>query len=327
MKRNKGMLSLGLLGMMLLAGCGESVTSSVTSGTEGSSSVVVFDSAKKIVPYTRDTTSGTREGFMQKIGLSNASKDDSSLKTTVQQVTSNGDMVQKLAADEYGIGYFSHDSISDAKALGVKTLTYEGIEATEKNILSGSYTLSRNFNYCFAQETDSVRKLIVSAFVAYMGTSEGLTTVKSNGGVVEIKTTTPSWNDIKNTYDGIGDDHSNVTINFGGSTSVEKIAKALSADFKTRAGNFQANHNHTGSGDAYKSTQGANKLSLDIAFASREFKVTDSEPLAEGTYGRVCVDGIVIGVQDQNPIENITGEQCLAIYSKEGTSEVWSDIK
>jgi phosphate transport system substrate-binding protein len=264
---------------------------------------------------------------MGKIGLDAAAKSDASLKTTVQQVTSNGDMVQKLSTDEYGLGYFSHDSIDNAKSLGVKVLNFENVEPTEKNILSGSYLLARNFNYCIAQETDAVKKTIVEGFVAYMGTSEGMTTIKANGGIVDIKTTTPSWSTVKANFANIEADHKSVTINFGGSTSVENIAKALSADFSKRAGNFVASHNHTGSGDAYASTQGAKKGTLDIAFASREFKLTDSEPLAAGTYGKVCIDGIVVGVSDKNPLTNITAAQCKSIYDKANTTvSKWSDI-
>lgn len=285
-----------------------------------------FDASQNIVPFTRDTESGTREGFMEKIGLSAASKDNSALKASVQEVTSNGDMVQKISSNEYGIGYFSHDSITEAEESGVKVLTYNGVEATEENILSGDYELARNFNYCIANETDATKKLIVDAFVAYMSTSEGLTTIQANGGIVNITPSTPSWATVKAQYPRIEDDHSSVTINFGGSTSVEKIAKALSADFSARAGNFQAAHNHTGSGDAYTSTQGSKAGALDIAFASREFKLTDGEPLAEGTYGLVCIDGIVIGVNNQNSLTNITPDQCKNIYSIDGNINTWTDI-
>jgi phosphate transport system substrate-binding protein len=329
MNRKKNSLMVLFASVAMLAGCGATSSNSGSSSntsTKDSSSIVVFDTTQKVVPYTRDTTSGTREGFMEKIDLASAKKDDSLLKETVQAVSSNGDMIQKLSADEYGIGYFSHDSITDASNLGVKVLNYEGTEATESNILDGTYKLSRTFNYCIAKETDEVKKMIVDAFVAYLSTSEGLTTIQSNGGIVEIKTTTPSWKDIKANYSGIENDHSSLTINFGGSTSVEKIAKALSADFSSRAGNFQAKHNHTGSGDAYKSTQGSSALTLDIGFASREFNLTSGEPLAEGTYGKICIDGIVVGVSNKNPLTNITASQCKNIYSKTGTITTWSDL-
>lgn len=72
------------------------------------------------------------------------------------------------------------------------------------------------------------------------------------------------------------DTHETVTLNFGGSTSVEKIAKALTQSFDEECKYFNASHNHTGSGDAFKYTQGSEKNSatkLDVGFLSRDLKV------------------------------------------------------
>ncbi len=200
MKRKIMVVALSLASMGLLASCGKDSSSTTTSKDDSTSSADTFDKTQAVVPYTRDTNSGTREGFMEKIGLDSAKKDNSSLKTTVQEVASNGAMIQALSTNEYGIGYFSHDSIKDASDLGVKVLNYGGVEPTETNILNGTYKLARSFNYCYANETDATKKTIVDAFVAYMSTSEGLTTIKSNGGIVEIKTTTPTWASIKGNY-------------------------------------------------------------------------------------------------------------------------------
>ncbi len=288
---------------------------------------VDFDKTQKIKAYTRDNNSGTREGFMEKIGYKDGSKDDSKLNARVERVASNGDMLSTLESQTYGIGYFSFDSVEEAKTKNIKILNFEGIEPTEDTILGGTYSLARDFNYCVAEETDATKKLIVEAFVAFMSTSEGLATIKANGGVTKISATTKSWNDIKANYEGIENDHSTITINFGGSTSVEKIAKALSSQFKSLAGNFQANHNHTGSGDAFKKTQGSEKGSLDIAFASRAFHTTSDEVFKEGTYGKVCVDGIILGVSSKNPLANITAEQAKAIYSVDDTTmNTWADL-
>lgn len=286
-----------------------------------------FDKSQKIKAYTRDSNSGTREGFMEKIGYKDGSKDDSKLNARVERVASNGDMLSSLESQTYGIGYFSFDSKEEAATKNIKILNFEGVEATEDTILGGTYKLARDFNYCVAEETDETKKLIVNAFVAFMSTSEGLATIKANGGVCKVSATTKSWNEIKANYAGIENDHSSVTINFGGSTSVEKIAKALSSQFKSLAGNFQANHNHTGSGDAYKKTQGSEKGSLDIGFASRAFHTTSDEALTEGTYGKICVDGIVIGVSNKNPLTNITADQAKAIYSvDDSTMNTWADL-
>ena len=225
-----------LLAVVALTGCTGGKTSSDTSDSNPTASsstgtTSTFDATQAIKPYTRDTTSGTRDGFMTKIGIEKAKSDDTLLKSTVETVTSNGDMIAKVAADEYGIGYFSYSSVDDATKQGVKVLNYAGVQATEDSILDGTYTLSRNFNYCTRTEddvNDATKWLIISAFVAFTKTTEGIEAIASEGGLVETSTDTRSWDDIKANYPGIDSDHSKITINFGGSTSCEKVAKALS---------------------------------------------------------------------------------------------------
>ncbi len=316
----------------LLAGCKKTAdASSTTAGKDTTSTTVVaFDKTQPIHPYTRDTTSGTRDGFMTKIGLSAAKTDDSKLSTKVQSTSGNGDMIAKLSQDEYGIGYFSFSSLADAKKKGAKDVQYEGVEATEDSILDGTYKLSRNFNYCqrvdFSAE-ESVKATIVNAFVAYMGTSEGMTTIKGAGGIVSLTAATPSWNEVKKNYAGIEDDHSSISLSFGGSTSVEEVSKALSQDFSKRAGNFKEVHDHHGSGDAYTYTQkDGTSHKYDIAFASREFNLTSGEPLATGSYGRICIDGIAVGVNSKNPLATITGEKLLNIYKLGASYTTWQDL-
>ena len=123
----------------------------------------------------------------------------------------------------------------------------------------------------------------------------------------------------------VNEDNSKVTIRFGGSTSCEKIAKALSSAFAPLCGNFIAEHNHTGSGDAFKHTQGnqkddANKL--DIGFLSREFE--ENEPVEEGTYGKLCTDAIVAVVNEKNPYSETDDVTLKSIYEKGDVS--WSSL-
>jgi len=309
-----------LLSLALLSGCNGGETPASSS----------FNKTAKIKAYTRDTTSGTRDGFMTRIGLEKAKESNDPLKTTVEEVTSNGDMIAKLKADEYGIGYFSFSSKADAENEGVKAVTYKGVEATEDSIIDGTYQLSRNFNYCTRIETDATKKLIVDAFVAYMSTSDGIQDIVAGGGVVKATKDTKSWDEIKDNYKGISDDHSNITIVFGGSTSCLEVSTKLTDSFTKKAGNFIAEHDHHGSGDAYKYTQDptnskdSSHKQYDVAFASREFKT--SEALAEGTYGKICTDGILVGVNNKNPLTNITGEQAVGIYSKDGNVNTWADL-
>ncbi len=282
-------------------------------------------SEEKITVYTRDTTSGTRDGFFTGIGFKEAATDNAPLVAGFVEVTGNGDMIAKIKADEYGVGYISLASYADS---GLKGLKYEGVDPSEANVLNGTYALTRNFNYVVRNDyaADSKEAKLVAAFVAYMFSIEGKEIIKSKDGIIDIKSTDKTWAELKAEHPVVDEDNSSVTLRLGGSTSVQKIAEALSAAFKQISG-CKVAHNHTGSGAAYKSTQGSEKdgaTGLDIGFASREFK--DSEPAAEGTFGKICVDAIVAVVNNKNSaVSAVTAEQLVKMY--DGTFKKWADVK
>ena len=274
--------------------------------------------------YTRDTTSGTRDGFFTTIGFSEATTDNTKLGQGYVEVDGNGSMISALNNDEFGIGYISLASLASS---GLKGLNYEGIAPTEANVLNGSYTLKRNFNYIVRNEFASDKEQqIVIAYLAFLTTKDAKATIQSKDGIVEVKNSDPTWDEIKDDYPVCQEDNSNITITFGGSTSVEKIAKALSSEFSTKCGYFKIEHNHTGSGDAYKRTQGSEKdgaNALHIAFLSRELKST--ETAATNTSGKICVDAIVTVVNSSNKVTNVTANILLQIY--QGIITKWSEVE
>lgn len=285
-----------------------------------------FDSKFEIKLYTRDTTSGTRDGFFTGIGLSEAKEDNSPLRIEgLGTVESNGDMINSIKNDKYGIGYISMSSLNETE---VKGLSFEGVSPTEENVLNGTYTLTRNFNYIIREDYEVKEKQqIIEAFLAYLQTQEGKSTMQSEGGILEVKSNDPTWDSIKSNYEIVFKDNSNITINFGGSTSVSKMATALANEFSDLCGNVKFSHNYHGSSDAYKKTQGKDKDStgyFDMAFASRDFKLDSSEQAAEGTYGTLCIDAIVAIVNTENSITNITKAQLKDIYT--GFIKNWNEL-
>ncbi len=285
-----------------------------------------FDSKFEIKLYTRDATSGTRDGFFTGIGLSEAKEDNSPLRIEgLGTVESNGDMINSIKNDKYGIGYISMSSLNETE---VKGLSFEGVSPTEENVLNGTYTLTRNFNYIIREDYEVKEKQqIIEAFLAYLQTQEGKSTMQSEGGILEVKSNDPTWDSIKSNYEIVFKDNSNITINFGGSTSVSKMATALANEFSDLCGNVKFSHNYHGSSDAYKKTQGKDKNStgyFDMAFASRDFKLDSSEQAAEGTYGTLCIDAIVAIVNTENSITNITKAQLKDIYT--GFIKNWNEL-
>lgn len=293
--------------------------------------IPAFDTTKKITRYTRDTASGTREGFFEKIDYKEAQKDNTKIPNAVE-VSSNGTMLSSIKNDEYGIGYSSLSTVdSDLKAV-----SFEGVEATEENVVNGTYKLTRNFNYIVRTPEDmtETEQALVKGFLLYAQSREGLAIVKANDGILAGETISKAeaWTsildktenaDVKEVCNSAG----KTQIYLGGSTSVEKLSKALTAAFTNVCQGFEAVHNHTGSGDAYKRTQGTDKNSqnkLHIGFLSRDIKLASDEPAVSSTYGNICIDGIAVIVNKQNTITNLTAAQLKKIYS--AVSIRWDEI-
>lgn len=305
------LLALGFVGM---AGCAATSTTPAP-----------FDGTKNITVYTRDTTSGTRDAFFSGISFTEAVAANTALVSTYVEVDGNGSMITALQNDAYGIGYISLSSLAES---GLTGLTFENVAATEANVLNETYGLKRPFNYIIRADWTGKTKeeQIVEAFVAYMSTVDGKATIQSKGGIVSVGAGDLYWDDIKASYPVASEDNSGITVVFGGSTSVESVAKALSAEFSVKCGNFIAEHNHTGSGDAYKRTQGteaAGANAIDIGFSSRDFKTT--EPAVSQTSGRLCFDAVVIVVNPENTLLSaITAAQTKDIY--QGILTIWNNL-
>jgi phosphate transport system substrate-binding protein len=280
-----------------------------------------WNSSSSITLYTRDTSSGTRAGFMEGIDYAEAAEDNSKLAAGYV-IKDNTGILTSMETDEYGIGYISLASLNEK----VKGLHFEGVEPTVANVINNTYGLKRPFNYIirsmddFANETE---KEITLAFIAFLHTTDGADIITAQGAIP--LPSTESWDDIKGDYDICLQDNSGVTIKFGGSDSIEKIALALTASFSPKCGNFVPEHDHTGSSDGFKRTQGTEKDGVNakhVGFASRPFK--DTEVGSEGTQGQLAWDAIVAIVHVNNELTNVTAEDLKKIYR--GDYAIWNQL-
>lgn len=286
-----------------------------------------FNAESNITVYTRDTTSGTRAGFMGGIGFDEAESSDSVLVEGFV-IKDNTGIMTSMQTDEFGIGYVSLASLTNE----IKGLSFNGVEPTVENVINNTYDLKRPFNWMVRAEGDYPSQAvedIVEAFIAFLGTTDAADIINNEGAVALPASDT--WDDIKAEYPITEQDNSGVTVRFGGSDSIQKVAEALSQAFSAKAGNFVADHDHTGSGDAYKRVVGDQKdesVGKDVGFASRPFKDTELEvggvALPEAQYGQLAWDAIVAIVHVGNPVSNVTADDLKKIY--EGTYTTWSDL-
>jgi len=328
MQLKKGTLFASL--SVILAACGTTVSSSSASST--TSLAPAFTTSNNIVLYTRDTTSGTRDGFMGGIGFSTAAKNDNLLTDGFLIADNTAILTAMSGSDKYGIGYVSLSSVNN----NIKPLKFNNVVASEESVIDNSYGLKRPFNWMLRAEGDFPTETvedIANAFVAFMVTIEGEDTI-AGAGAVALEAT-QRWDDIKASYPVCNQDNSAVTVRFGGSDSIEKVAKAVTASFKPRCGNFVAEHEHTGSGDAYKRTNDPaikdTAVGKDVGFASRNF--TDAEKkvgdvdLPTEQYGQLAWDAIVAIVHKDNPLLNVNADILKRMYEKASASPIrtWAE--
>jgi len=282
-----------------------------------------FNLDATITVYTRDTTSGTRDGFMNGIGFAAASKSDDVLATGFL-IRDNTAQLNAMTIDEFGIGYISLSSVNDQ----VKGLYFNGVEPTEANVINNTYDLKRPFMWMVRADGDfpsTEVEQLVKAFVAFLGTVDAADIINNAGAIALPATAT--WDSIKDNYPITNQNNSSVTIRFGGSDSIQKVAEAVTQAFTAKAGNFVAEHDHTGSSDGWRRTNGDTKdqtVGKDVGFSSRPFTAAEMDRIPVANYGQLAWDAIVAIVHVSNPTDNVTADTLKKIY--EGTYRTWKEL-
>lgn len=109
------------------------------------------------------------------------------------------------------------------------------------------------------------------------------------------------------------------SISMVGSTSMEKLATALSEVFMEKYPGVTVQAEFVGSGAGIEAvTNGA----ADIGNASRNLK--DEEKAKGIVENIVAIDGIAVVTDPSNKVENLTKDQLIAIYN--GTTTSWKDL-
>lgn len=125
---------------------------------------------KEIVVVTRDIGGGAHEVFQSKI------MGDTKVKAEAIQAPSMGALVTKIIENEYAIGYASFGVVNQNKGK-VATLKVDGVEATEENIIAGSYIIQRPLIAIIDGELTKSQQ----SFMDYMMGEKGLEVVESMG--------------------------------------------------------------------------------------------------------------------------------------------------
>ena len=109
------------------------------------------------------------------------------------------------------------------------------------------------------------------------------------------------------------------SVTMAGSTSMEKLANALSESFMAEYPGVTANAEFTGSGAGIESLIAG---SVDIGNSSRSLK--DEEKSQGAVENVVAIDGIGVIVDPDNGLDGLTKEQLVDIYT--GNISNWSEL-
>ncbi|NLJ67233.1 MAG: phosphate ABC transporter substrate-binding protein [Clostridiales bacterium] len=277
---------IGLLALTSFTGCGE----------RG------FDENRDITVISREDGSGTRGAFVELFGVEQEDESGEKIDSTVltADITqSTGVMMTSVSLNTSAIGYISLGSMNER----IKALKMDNAEASIENIKNGSYKISRFFNIVTKDKLSEVAQ----DFIRFILSSEGQKVVEDSGYIAATD---------EAAYDGTKP-AGKITI--AGSSSVSPVVEKLKEAY------LAINTNATIEINQSDSTTGVNSVIediCDIGLASRELK--ESEISNGLTSTPIAIDGIVVIVNKENTVDNLSMGQVRSIYMGEITK--WSDI-
>lgn len=299
---------------MIFTGCGSSDTATSTDTTQesGSTDTAATDTLQQKPkteisptdqPDSREEGSGTRGAFIELFGIETKDADGNKIDNTTDtaEITnSTSVMMTTVAGNEYAIGYVSLGSLDDT----VKALKIDGAEPSVDTVKDGSYKISRPFNIV----TKDGLSEVAADFVKYIMSEDGQKVVEDNGYISQGN---------EGAYEAAG---LSGKVTVAGSSSVtpvmEKLAEAykeLNPDVEIEV---QQNDSTTGVTSAIDGI-------CDIGMASRELKDTETSQGVTGT--SIALDGIAVIVNKQNPVDELTSDQVMSIFT--GETQDWSDVQ
>lgn len=315
MTNTKRLLSLCAAALMLagITGCSNGETSStangsnVTSGSTDKESHAAQDSGKTldsdIVVISREDGSGTRSAFVELMGIEqkNAAGEKEDMTREDAEISQSTSVVLQSVKDDIdAIGYISLGSLNDS----VKAISVDGVEPTVDNILAGNYKAARPF--VIAVREGDLSELGAD-FVKFIMSDEGQ-------AIVEQEKYISVGSNGAYTSSGLTG-----KVVLSGSTSVSPVMEVLADAYKELNSGVDIEVQQTGSGAGITAvTEGA----CDIGMSSRALK---DEELANGlTATTIANDGIAVIVNTENPVDNLTSEQIMNIYT--GNINSWKEI-
>lgn len=244
---------------------------------------------------SREEGSGTRDAFVEIMGIKVDDKDNTTANAEISSSTSV--VITTVSGNENAIGYVSMGSLNDT----VKAISVDGAKATVENVKSGDYKVARPFNIVTGKNVSDLAK----DFISFIMSEDGQNIIEEEG-YIKIADGAEKYN--KST--GLSG-----RIVLAGSTSVAPVMDVLADAYKDINPDVEIEIQQTGSGAGITSTiEGA----CDIGMSSRDLK--DEETAKGVSQTKIAMDGIAVIVNLENSAENLTSEQIRQIFTGELTT-------
>lgn len=129
--------------------------------------------AETINVYIRDLSGGAYEVFQKSV------MGDSEVTAAATQSASMTELATNIANDPWGIGYagFGAYNKANAEKQVLTAMKVDGVEATEENIIAGTYTIQRPVLFVTGDEISATEQ----AFIDYVFSQTGFDVVEANG--------------------------------------------------------------------------------------------------------------------------------------------------
>lgn len=260
-----------------------------------------FNLDSEITVVSREDGSGTRGAFVELLKIEE--KDGSGNKkdrTTPEAIIANKTdvMMTNISSDKNAIGYLSLGSLNDS----VKALKIDGVEPSVENIKNNTYKVARPFNVVFKEDADE----LTQDFMKYILSEEGQAVVEASG-YIAIDT---DYKYEKAEVSG--------KIVVAGSSSVSPVMEKLIEAYSALHSGISIEMQTT---DSTAGVQAAIDGSAQIGMASRELKDEEKAKINATVIG---IDGIVVVVNKENPLEGLSSDDVKAVYTGEKTT--WAEV-
>ena len=257
----------------------------------------------KIHPLSRELGSGTRSAFVELFGIIKRvdKKKIDDISRYVEITNATAVMMGAVMRDLRSMGYISIGAMNPR----LKALKINGIEANIQNIKNKTYPIMRDFYVVYHKHSSEILEDLLS----FISSKEGIEIIIKMGYVPLSK---EAYSYKSKNLNG--------SLSIVGSSSISPLMEVLISKYMELNKGVRITLMQSDSTTGLSSVK--NGLS-DLGMVSR--RVLDSELEGGFVVSSIAKDAIIIIVHPDNPIDNLSSEQILKIYTHQITR--WEELR